>query len=151
MREEVREGGFKGSYLLNLKEQMRMRSLREEKGEKKVRVLLVGSSQLGRMGEEMSRRHGDKVDVIGCVRIEGENAVGKMERAMRTVREKADNVDVIVVGGPANSLVRHGKKGERGFGGERVVKVTKGENGEEWNVTYHMTCLLYTSPSPRDS
>ncbi len=39
-----------------------------------------------------------------------------------------------------NSLVRHGKEGERGFGGERLVKVKKLRDGrEEWNVTYHLT------------
>jgi hypothetical protein len=28
--------------------------------------------------------------------------------------------------------VRHGKEDERGFGGERVVKVIKKQGGEEW-------------------
>ncbi len=30
MREEVRVGGYKGNYVLNVKEQLRMRTLREE-------------------------------------------------------------------------------------------------------------------------
>jgi hypothetical protein len=51
-----------------------------------------------------------------------------------------DDVDVVVIGGPANSLVKHGKEGERGFGGERHVRVTKDKDGDdEWNVTYHLT------------
>jgi hypothetical protein len=36
--------------------------------------------------------------------------------------------------------VRHGKEGDRGFGGERVVKVCRKESGQEvWKVTYHLT------------
>jgi hypothetical protein len=51
-----------------------------------------------------------------------------------------ENVDVVVIGGPTNSLVRHGKEGERGFGGERVVKIVrKGGGREEWQVRYHLT------------
>jgi hypothetical protein len=51
-----------------------------------------------------------------------------------------EEVDVVTVGGPTNSLVRHGKEGERGFGGERQVRVVKNRDGEdEWTVTYHMT------------
>jgi hypothetical protein len=36
--------------------------------------------------------------------------------------------------------VRHGKEGEREFGGERMVKVMRNNDGDnEWRVTYHMT------------
>ncbi len=39
-----------------------------------------------------------------------------------------------------SSLVRHGKEGERGFGGERQVRVVKNRHGEdEWTVTNNMT------------
>jgi hypothetical protein len=49
-------------------------------------------------------------------------------------------MDTVVVGGPTNSLVRHGKEGSRGFGGERELKVGKTEKGEEeWKVSYHLT------------
>ncbi len=33
LREEVREGSFKGNYMLNLKEQLRMRCMRDSEGE----------------------------------------------------------------------------------------------------------------------
>ncbi len=47
---------------------------------------------------------------------------------------------MVVVGGPTNSLVRHGKKIERGFGGERNVKISKMKGGkEEWKVTCYLT------------
>ncbi len=42
LREEVRVGSFKGNYVLNLKEKMRMMSLRDGDEEKKIKVLLVG-------------------------------------------------------------------------------------------------------------
>jgi hypothetical protein len=46
----------------------------------------------------------------------------------------------VLVGGPTNSLVRHGKADERGFGGERQVKiVTTGDGEKECQVTYQMT------------
>jgi hypothetical protein len=50
LRLDVREGLFRGNYLLNLKEQLRMRCIRENRVDKRVRVLLVGASQIGRMG-----------------------------------------------------------------------------------------------------
>jgi hypothetical protein len=59
---------------------------------------------------------------------------------LEEIAELKEEVDVVVVGGPTNSLVRHGKDGESGFGGERQVRVTKNKDGEdEWTVTYHMT------------
>ncbi len=36
--------------------------------------------------------------------------------------------------------MRHGKEGERGFEGERQIRIVKNRDGEdEWQVTYHMT------------
>ncbi len=51
-----------------------------------------------------------------------------------------EEVDVVVVGGPSNSLMKHGKENARGFGGERQVRVCRKRDGvDEWTVTYHMT------------
>ncbi len=47
----------KGELHVNLKEQLRMRSLREGEDETKVRVILVGASQMGRLGDELQRKH----------------------------------------------------------------------------------------------
>jgi hypothetical protein len=140
LREEVRAGTFRGNYVLNLKEQLRVREWRENETVKKVRVLMVGASQMNRLGDEMRKRHGDRVEVVGCVRMEGENTAMKNKRMVQEVGAMIGDVDVVVLGGPTNSLVRHGKEGERGFGGERLVKVKKLRDGrEEWNVTYHLT------------
>jgi hypothetical protein len=142
LREEVRAGTFKGNYLLHLKKQLRLRSLRENENVRKTRVLLIGVSQMGRLGEELMTMCVD-LEVVGCLRLEGENTERENMEMLRELEKKVGTVDVMVVGGPTNSLVRHGKEGERGFGGERLVRIEKKKNGEEvWKVTYQMTDLV---------
>ncbi len=75
LREEVRNGTFKGNYMLNLTEQMRMRWMRQIGGDKCVRVLMVGASQVKRIGAEMVRMHEDRMRLVGCVRWEDEHTV----------------------------------------------------------------------------
>jgi hypothetical protein len=70
-KEAVREGSFKGSYVLNVKEQMEGRALREGKEGKKVSVLVVGGSQMGRIGQVMLEKGGG-----GC---RGEGGVCRSE------------------------------------------------------------------------
>jgi hypothetical protein len=140
LKEEVRAGTFKGNYVLNLKEQLKVRCLRESGVDKRVRLLLVGASQIGRMGQEMVSVHGDKVVVVGRVKMSDEHTERKHAEMVEEINRMKDEVDVVVIGGPANSLVKHGKEGERGFGGERRVKVTKDKDGDDvWDLTYHLT------------
>jgi hypothetical protein len=140
LREEVRAGSFRGNYMLNLKEQMRMRCLRESGVDRRLRVLMVGASQMGRVGDELQRMHGEKVRLVGRMRMCEEHTADHHMEVLEEVALRRDEVDVVIVGGPTNSLVRHGKEGERGFGGERQVRVVKNSDGEdEWTVTYHMT------------
>jgi hypothetical protein len=54
-----------------------MRSVKEEKGKTRVRVMMMGFSQMGRLSEEMNKRHGDKAEVIGCVRLRVRTLLGK--------------------------------------------------------------------------
>jgi hypothetical protein len=126
LREEVRAGNFKGNYILNLKDQMRMREMREMENEKRLKVMLVGASQMWRMGEELMRKDG--VEVTGCVLMEVENTERRNTEMQRELGRKKGEIDMVVVGGPTNSLVRHRKERARGFGGERVVKVCR-KNG----------------------
>ncbi len=140
LREEVRAGTFKGNYRMNLREQMRMRSLRENTDDKRMRVLLVGASQMGRIGAEMCRRHGEKLRIVGRVQMPKEHTVEGHMDVIEEVTRKKEQVDIVLVGGPMNSLVRHGKADERGFSGERQVNmVTTGDGEKECQVTYHMT------------
>jgi hypothetical protein len=75
-----------------------MKSLREGDDDKKNRVIMVGASQMGRIGDELRIRQGSKVDVVGAVRMEGENTEKKNMEAVETLSEKADMVDVVVIG-----------------------------------------------------
>ncbi len=52
-----------------------------------------------------------KLEVAGIVRMEGENTEKKNMDAMRELGGKRDLVDVVVIGGPTNILVRGGRKG----------------------------------------
>jgi hypothetical protein len=105
LREEVRNETFEGNNMLNLKEQLRMRCLRMSGEDKRMRVLLVGASQVRRIGAEMAKGHGDKMKLIGCVRWEDEHtAEGHME-ILEEVANLKEDVDVVVIGGPTNSLV----------------------------------------------
>jgi hypothetical protein len=71
---------------------------------------------------------------------EAENTERKNMEILRELGKKKGKMDTVIVGGPTNSLVRHGKEGARGFGGERAVKVGRKVGGqEEWKVTYHLT------------
>jgi hypothetical protein len=140
LREEVRMGSFRGNYMLNLKEQMKMRCLRENGDDRRLRVLLVGASQVGRIGAEMGKIQSEKVRIVGQVRMGDEHTEEKHEEIVEGVRRKMDEVDVVVVGGPSNSQVRHGKEGERGFESEIQVRIVRNREGDdEWHITYHMT------------
>ncbi len=86
LRNEVKAGGFKGNCVPHLKDQLRMKSLRDYEGEKRLRMMMIGSNQMGKLREEMNKRCGDKVEVIGRVRIEGEN----MERDIQGNKENCN-------------------------------------------------------------
>jgi hypothetical protein len=45
----------------------------------------------------MKKKHGEKIDIVRCVRVEGENTAGKLERAMHEVLNMAENVTKIMV------------------------------------------------------
>jgi hypothetical protein len=84
--------------------------------------------------------HGDRMRLVGCVRWEDEHTVEGHTVILDEVATLKDEVDVVVVGGPSNSLMKHGKEDARGFGGERQVRVFRKRDGvDEWTVTYHMT------------
>jgi hypothetical protein len=55
-KEAVREGSFRVSDVFNLKEQMEQRAFRAEKEGRRVNVLMVGESQVGRIGREMVKK-----------------------------------------------------------------------------------------------
>ncbi len=77
----VREGRYKGNYSFNVKRQMEMRELIEQKGNKSssVSMCIVGGSQMGRLAKEISSDEETGLKVVGVVRLKGrlENRIWK--------------------------------------------------------------------------
>jgi hypothetical protein len=74
------------------------------------------------------------------VRIPGEMTMEKVNKALSELAVLDGYPEVLVFGGPGNSLMEHGTGENRGFGPERTVRVVngKGGKGEQWEVRYHM-------------
>jgi hypothetical protein len=64
-----------------------------------------------------------------------------MERVVEKVLETGKMSDKVIVGGPGNSLFRHGSGEKRGFCPESTAKVERNVQGEVTRVSveYHMT------------
>ncbi len=117
---------------------MRARSGEEKKDT--VSVVSVGGSQMGRIKDEIGKRVDEGVRVEQMVRIHGEMTMEKVNKALSELAVLEGYPEVLVFGGPGNSLVEHGTGESRGFGPERTVKVVNGKGGKEerWEVRYHM-------------
>ncbi len=100
----------------------------------------MGGSQLGRIKDEIGRRVDGGVKVEKMVRIQGELTMERVNKALSELAVLEGYPEVIVFGGPGNSLVEHGTGEDRGFGPEGAVRVVngKGDQGERWEVRYHM-------------
>jgi hypothetical protein len=81
------------------------------------------------------------VEKVKFVQVKGFLDGDEMGRELEEVGMGSDHPDKIVVGGPGNSLVRHGEKENRGFCPERTVRVEKDSEGEvrKLKVGYHLT------------
>jgi hypothetical protein len=140
-REGVREGSYKGSYILNIREQMEERVRRNEGEGRKRMVLFVGGSQMGRLMREVRNVGHQVVSECVWIKVRGELNDEEAGRVLNEVREMEVRADTVIFGGPGNSLVKHGKSGSRGHHPERVVTVEKNGKGEvvRMGVRYHMT------------
>ncbi len=125
-KEAVKEGSFKGGYRMNVKEQMeeRMGKIWSEGG--RVKAVMVGGSQIGRLGTEVEQKGKEAVEVEGWVKVKGRLDREEMERVVEKVLETGKMADKVIVGGPGNSLFSHGSGEKRGFCPERTVKVGGG-------------------------
>ena len=137
----MREGSFKGSYRLNLKEQMEGRMGRIWGEGSKVKVVMLGGSQIGRICEELVNKGREAVEVEGWVKVNGRFDRNEMERVLDELEVRGSGVDKVVLGGPGNSLFRHGRTSDKGFCPERTIKLGKNVNGEvrTVKVEYHLT------------
>jgi hypothetical protein len=81
-KEAVKEGSFKGSYRMNVKEQMEVRMGKIWNEGSKVRAVVVGGSQMGRLGAEVGQKGKEAVEVEGWVKVKGRLDREEMERVV---------------------------------------------------------------------
>ncbi len=126
---------------MNLKGQMEERMGKIWNEGSKVRAIMVGGSQMGRLSEEVGVKGKEAVEVEGWVKVNGRLDRQEMERALAKVVETGKLVEKVIIGGPGNSLIRYGSGNEKGFCPERTVKVERKGNGEvsRVSVEYHLT------------
>jgi hypothetical protein len=136
---------YKGNYSFNVKRQMEMRDLFEQRGNKvnTVSLCIVGGSQLGRLAKEIANGEGNGLKVVGEVRVKGRLEENGVEVALDELARMTEQPEKVLIGGPTNSLVEHGTGDTRGFGPERKVKVRVNRStGEtEWETRYHLSKL----------
>jgi hypothetical protein len=139
-RGAVKEGRYRGNYRFNLKRQMEQRAWVKEKKIETKKVVMVGGSQLGRMRDEIVRMTETGVKIEKMVRMRGQVTDETVDQALSELAIMETYPDVIVIGGPGNSLMVHGGAEVRGFDPERTVRMRKSEtgHGEQWEVRYHM-------------
>ena len=104
----IKEGSFKGGPIGNVKEQLAARAGLEEKDRGKKYVSVVGGSQIAKVADKMEEIGGEVVGVWKRHRIRGELTREKIELIRGELMETDIAPDCIVVGGPLNSMIRHG-------------------------------------------
>jgi hypothetical protein len=82
---------------------------------------------LGDLGEKGG---GVAVERVDFVQVKGLLDRKEVDRVMGELKNMNVKPDKIVMGGPGNSLFRHGEKDNRGFCPERTVRVEKDREGE---------------------
>jgi hypothetical protein len=96
---------------------------------------------MGRIGKVMREKGEAALEKVEVVEVKGVLDGEELKRVLDEVGMREEHPDKIVVGGPGNSLIRHGEKEVRGFCPERTVRVEKGSGGEvkRVKVGYHLT------------
>ena len=135
-RSAIKDGSYKGRQLGNLKEQLAARAGLEEKDRGKKMVIMIGGSQICRIADKVKEVGGDVVGVWGKHKISGELTREK-------IRGELINSEVVpdsfVVGGPTNSLIRHGPSNRRGFGPEKRLVLKEEARGSVLRQEFHLT------------
>jgi hypothetical protein len=96
----VKEGSFKGGYRINVKDQMEVRMGKIWSEGSKVRAVMLGGSQIGRLGAEVGQKGKEAVEVEGWVKVKGRLDREEMERVVEKVLEVGKMADKVIVGGP---------------------------------------------------
>ena len=130
-RVAIKEGSFKGRPIGNVKEQLAARAGLEE--------TMVGGLQIFRVAEKMEQVGGDVVGIWRKHRISGELTRDKIEKVRVELMESDIALDCIVVGGPSNSLIRHGPNKRRGFRPEKRLVLREEGEGGALRQEFHLT------------
>ena len=102
-------------------------------------VTMVGGSQIFRIADKMEQVGGEVVGIWRKHRISGELTREKIEKVRVELMESDIAPDCIVVGGPSNSLIRHGPNNRRGFGPEKRLVLREEGKGGELRQEFHLT------------
>ena len=139
-REAVKEGSYRGAYNLNIKEQMRRRVRKAVEGESRIRVLTVGASETGRIRQEVQKRGEGKIVMEEHVRIRGKLDRKESDRVQGHLERLDIAPDVVLLGGPGNSIVENGRQSGKGKGADMVVKVSRSQSGrvEKIDGEFHL-------------
>jgi hypothetical protein len=139
----VRDGRYKGNYSFNVKRQMEMREVIEQRCNRAnpVSLCIVGGSQMGRLAKEIAKGEGNGLKIVGEVRVKGRLEENGVEIALEELARMTEQPEKVLIGGPTNSLVEHGTGEMRGFGPERKVKVKINRTSGEtvWETRYHLS------------
>jgi len=128
-KESVKEGRYRGTYLLNIRDQMKRRVRREVEAVSKVKVVTVGASEMGRLRREWSRGGAGKLELLGEVRVKGVLDRREVARIEGELEKLGGTPDRVVIGGPGNSLMAHEGGQRKGSVVRRVVTVRKDGEG----------------------
>ncbi len=130
-------GRFKGNYRFNLKGQMRQRAGMGLRNVEEASMVILGGSQMGRMKDEIVELK-DGMRVEKMVKMQGEWTDETVNKALSELARLEGYPGIVVVGGPGNSVMRHGAGDSRGFAPEWTIKVRKtGGAVRGMEVRYH--------------
>ena len=150
-RAAVKCGRFKGYYILNVKDQMRLRMLRSMEAETKVRVVTIGASELGRIRKVWEVGGTGRMELGEEIRVKGKLDRAEGVRIERELENVSTTPDKVVISGPGNSLMEHeGREGkERTV--QRVVRVKLDTEGQAETLVseYHLVEPLKLSMCER--
>jgi len=140
-REAVKEGCFGGTYRLNIKEQMRVRVRKVVDSASKVRVVTIGASIVKHIRSQMESMGEGRIELGEHIEVRGKLDRAEGLRVEARLAGVESTPDKILIGGPGNSMVEHGKVGQRGMRPERIVKVVRGQDGEVERLAsaFHLT------------
>jgi hypothetical protein len=99
-------------------------------------VVVNGASEAERLVEEMEKIGEQLVDTSQTIKIRGEWTVEQNDQAIQEAKLMEAVPDKLVIMGPGNSQVKHGRLELRGKGPERKIMYNKDRS---IRVEYHLT------------